>query len=167
MRAQPGHRGVGVGARDLELDVAVELVEAGVAVDLGAAGPSSRSSACSRSDRFMVLLHCFEREPALFEMFAQLLPRVVHGLVERAAIRAEPLGEHVDRNAVQRERDEHAPLMRRQPSLTAACNVVTSSFCSASAAGPRPALERASQPSGSSGISRPCHERLRNLTAAS
>ena len=32
---QPGDRGVGVGARELELDIAVELVEADVAADLG------------------------------------------------------------------------------------------------------------------------------------
>ena len=45
---------------------------------------------------------------------AELAPRVVQGLVEGAARRAEPLGEHVDRHAVQRERDEHLPLMRGQ-----------------------------------------------------
>ena len=38
---------------------------------------------------------------------AQLAPRVVQRLVERAAVRVQPLGEHVDRHAVQRERDEH------------------------------------------------------------
>src|SRR5688500_3474339 len=35
MRAQPGDRGVRVGAGELELDVAVELVEARLAADLG------------------------------------------------------------------------------------------------------------------------------------
>ena len=39
--AHAGHRRVGVAAGDLQFDVAVELVEALVAADLGAAGPSS------------------------------------------------------------------------------------------------------------------------------
>ena len=46
-------------------------------------------------------------------MVAQLAPRVVQGLVERAARRPEPLGEHVDGDAVQRQRDEHRALTRR------------------------------------------------------
>src|SRR5215218_7697423 len=47
-------------------------------------------------------------------MAAQLAARVVQGLVERAAGRAQALGEHVDRDSVQREGDEHTPLVRRQ-----------------------------------------------------
>ena len=39
MRPQPGDRRVRVGARELELDVAVELLEAGLAADLGLCRP--------------------------------------------------------------------------------------------------------------------------------
>src|SRR5215213_4111801 len=74
VRAQAGDGGVGIGAGDFELDVAVELVEADVAADLGAgrpeepgkhvlrmlllghrssklSGPRPRSSRCLRSLR--------------------------------------------------------------------------------------------------------------------
>src|SRR4051794_4922755 len=39
---------------------------------------------------------------------------VVQRLVERAASRRKPIGEHVDRHFVQRQRDEHLALMRGQ-----------------------------------------------------
>ena len=44
-------------------------------------------------------------------MAAELLARVVERLVERAASGAHAIGEHVDRHAVQGERDEHASLV--------------------------------------------------------
>src|ERR687896_68106 len=47
-------------------------------------------------------------------MRTQLAPRVVQGLVEGAAGRLQPLSEDVDRYAVQRERDQHPPLVGRQ-----------------------------------------------------
>ena len=47
-------------------------------------------------------------------MLAELAACVVQGLVERAARRAEPVGEDVDGHSVQRERDEDAPLVGRQ-----------------------------------------------------
>src|SRR3712207_9596387 len=47
-------------------------------------------------------------------MSAQLPTGVVQGLVERISVRVQPLCQHVDRNAVERKRHEHAPLMRRQ-----------------------------------------------------
>jgi RNA polymerase sigma-70 factor (ECF subfamily) len=40
---------------------------------------------------------------------------------ERAARRVQPLGEHVDRHAVQRERNQHAPLTRRCMTRGGAC----------------------------------------------
>ena len=51
--AQSGNRRVGVVAGELELDVAVELVEALVAADLRPAGPRVRPRGCSRSGRFI------------------------------------------------------------------------------------------------------------------
>ena len=53
-------------------------------------------------------------KPALVQMLAQLVPRVVQGLVERPTRRAEPLGKHVDRHAVQGEGDENSALVRGQ-----------------------------------------------------
>src|SRR3954454_10215488 len=44
----------------------------------------------------------------------QLAPGVVQGLVERAAGRAESLRQHVDRDAVERQRHEHLALARGQ-----------------------------------------------------
>src|SRR4051794_6447589 len=44
----------------------------------------------------------------------ELAAGVMQRLVQRAARRAEPLGEHVDRDAVERERDEHLALVRRE-----------------------------------------------------
>ena len=101
-------------------------------------------------------------------MLAQLAPGVVQRLVERAAVRVQPLGEHVDRDAVQRKGDENTPLVRRQDlARSRRCSVASSSLCSASSSGSSPALENRLQLSGSSGTSRPCQERFRSFTAAS
>src|SRR3982750_3095855 len=47
-------------------------------------------------------------------MVAQLAPRVVQRLVQRAAVRVQPLGENIDRYTVDRKRDEDTPLVRSQ-----------------------------------------------------
>src|ERR671925_337388 len=47
-------------------------------------------------------------------MAAQLGARVVQGLVESTPRRVQALGEHVDRDAVQRKSDDDSPLVRRQ-----------------------------------------------------
>ena len=64
---------------------------------------------------------------------SELLPRVVEGLVEGAAGRVEPLGEHVDRDAVERERDQHLALVRAQLALDRfaepGVSVVSTDFC--------------------------------------
>ena len=85
-------------------------------------------------------------------------------LVERATRGPEPVGEHVDRHAVEREGDEHPALVRVSAVATAACTAPRSS---ASRAGPCWRLPTSSHVSGSSGTSRPCHARLRSFTAAS
>src|SRR5439155_11592945 len=56
-------------------------------------------------------------ETARLEVRAQVASRVVERLVERVPVAVEPLGEHVDRHAVERERDEYLPLARRQRRL--------------------------------------------------
>src|SRR5437764_173778 len=48
------------------------------------------------------------------EFLAQLAPRVVKGLVERTTAAAESLRQYVDRHLIQRQRDEHGPLMVSQ-----------------------------------------------------
>src|SRR5262245_51015652 len=48
------------------------------------------------------------------QVAAQLAAGVVERLVERTTCGLQALGEHVDRDVVQRERDEHAPLVRGQ-----------------------------------------------------
>src|SRR3954447_21420640 len=48
------------------------------------------------------------------EMRAELPPRIVESLVQSAARRAQPVGQDVDRDAVERDRDQHAALMRRE-----------------------------------------------------
>src|SRR4051795_1594046 len=50
-------------------------------------------------------------------MRAQFAPRVVQGLVESAARRVEAIREDIDRNVVERQRDQHAALMRGQALL--------------------------------------------------
>src|SRR3954462_552186 len=47
-------------------------------------------------------------------MFAKLAPRVVQCLVERAAVAVQPLGVHIDRLTVERQRREDNLLMRYQ-----------------------------------------------------
>src|SRR5215212_3833634 len=55
-------------------------------------------------------------EAGVGEGRAQLAARVVQCLVERAARRAESLGEHVDGDAVERQGGEDLALMRRERS---------------------------------------------------
>src|SRR4051794_14707669 len=53
-------------------------------------------------------------------MTAQLPARVVQRLVQRIAVRVQAVREHVDRYAVQRERRQHATLVRREDLLDGA-----------------------------------------------
>ena len=127
----------------------------------GAAGPRSRPY------HLIDLGTLGHRSPSR-EVLSQLATRVVQRLVEGAAGGRQAIGEDVDRNAVQRERDEHATLVRRQHvgdrnlQRREQLAVVPPA---------RPARGRRSrtafQLSGSSGTSRPCQARLRSFTAAS
>lgn len=67
----------------------------------------------------MIVLHYIEveGEASLGELGAQLSPRVVQCLVERAAGRVEPFGQHVDRHLVERERDQHLALVPGQAAV--------------------------------------------------
>ena len=115
MSPEAGHFGVRVGTGHLELDVAVELGEALVAAELGLAGPSTRTTA-SLSLRLLssCLLGAVNGKPDAARWSAELAARIVQSLVERPSAAPEALGEHVDRNAVQRQGYEHLPLVRRQ-----------------------------------------------------
>ena len=97
----------GLGALELELDVLVEPFEALVAEQL----ESCRAEQPLQGVVVWVLvhdrsaLHRVERDALLGEIDAQLSARVVKRLVERAAARGELLCQHVERHAVERERD--------------------------------------------------------------
>ena len=112
----PGTAASASRAGELQLDVAVELVEAPLAAELG----SRRGRAGGRGGLQVLwvghrLAFASERvEAAAGKLDAKLAAGVVQGLVERAARGPEPLGEDVDRHAVERERDEDIALVRRQ-----------------------------------------------------
>ena len=103
MRAHSRNRGVGVAAVDLQLDVGVEQLEALVAADLRAGRTQQRIH-----DRWS--LH----DLLVVEQPAQARACVVQRLVEGVAIGGEAVGEHVDRNAVDRERQQDLPLVGRE-----------------------------------------------------
>ena len=97
----------------------------------------------------------------------ELAPGVVQRLVERAACRAEALGEDVDRDALEREGDEHGALMGGQGGRDRLRTAREQLGVSASAPGPRRAPRRAPSRRRSSATSRPCQARRRAFTAAS
>ena len=168
--AQAGERGVDVAAGELELHVPVELLEAGLAAD-SARRPEE---AAQLSLQIAMLGHFVSsrndpiERPHVVEVAAKLPASVVERLVERAATRVEAVCEDVDRHAVQRERDEHAALVRRQDVLDRVLQRREQlSSAPLPVSGARPALEKSDQASGSSGTSRPCQARFRSFTAAS
>src|SRR2546423_144388 len=59
----------------------------------------------------------FRANADLFEPRARGASRVWERLVERSARCPEPFREHVDRNSVHRQRDQHRPLVRRETVL--------------------------------------------------
>ena len=82
--------------------------------------------------------------------------------------RAEPLGEHVDRDAVERQGHEHLPLVRRQGSPRSRPEEASrSSLCSARSPGPSAALANTVHILRLERDLRPYHARLRSFTAAS
>ena len=171
VRTQAGNRRVDVLAGELELDVAVERLEA----RLAARPPARRGRAAGRA-----------LASGLVCVIGALPPAMVPGRARgRAGAAAACAGRRarsctaprVSCRAARRARrsarrsDARATSTRRwwgvSTSAIARCSVARSSPCSASASGSRPALEIAPQLSGSSGSSRPCQARFRSLTAAS
>ena len=100
-------------------------------------------------------------------MFAELSPCVVQSLVESAAVSVQPLGQDVDRDAVQGERDEHTSLVRRQHLCDRALQSLEQLALLGLGVGLEARTRKRPQPSGSSGTSRPCQARFRSFTAAS
>ena len=106
VRAHPGNRLVGVSAGEFELDLAVELIEALLAGELGVGGseqPSQERIACPES----VVSSSSpsggrqpERVAVGFELVAQLAPGIVNRSIQRTSRCAEPIGKHVDRHFV-------------------------------------------------------------------
>ena len=175
MRAHARHRGLGIGAGELELDIEIKLLEALLAADLGSRRAREAREQVAH-DRWIrerrscqaSLLLFVQAQAARRERASELLSPVVQGLVEGAAGRVQPLGEHVDRHLVQGERDEHLALVGAQLLLdrlvqrTELIGRLDRLLCGALVlvGDQRPCL-------GRSGISRPCQERFRTLAAAS
>jgi hypothetical protein len=105
-------------------------------------------------------------EPSVRQVGAQVSACVVQCLIERTAIGVEPVGEHVDRDAVDGESDKDAPLVRCQRGDSVLKGGEQLRLFGGFG-GAEPALEKRSQLSCSTGISRPCQARLRSFTAAS
>ena len=137
-------------------------------VTSGAAGPSTRARRSRVSSLIASPPSDRSAGPCERELGSELAPGVVQRLVERAARRAEALGEDVDRDVLKRDRDEHRALVGSSArSRSRPATARSSSAVSASTPGPAPRRREARQPSSSSGTSRPCHARRRAFTAAS
>jgi hypothetical protein len=91
---------------------------------------------------------------------------VVQRLVERAARRLQPLGEHVDGYVVEREGDEDGPLVRCQRGRDSVADRLEQLAPLRPSSGVAPALARTFHASSARGISRPCQERRLTLTEA-
>src|SRR5829696_3457478 len=84
----------------------------------GWAGPSSRLMVSSVGLSMIVSpLDRVEGEAPRRQIGAQLPARIVKGLVQRATSRAQPVGKHVERHAVEREGHEDLALVLGQASL--------------------------------------------------
>ena len=137
-----GHSGVGTGAAELELHVAVELGKALLAGQLrplrseesleqAPAGlPRLLNHGLRLERRFGI-----ELKARLGQVGAQLPASVVDGLVERATGRAEAFGEDIYRHSIQRDRDQDLALVGESTLSIASATVPNSSCPSALAAG--------------------------------
>lgn len=116
MGAHAGDHGVGVGARQLRVDVDVELLEALVAEDLGLGWTEKAGddAVVFGSGNGCLPLPGPRGHAALGEPSAEAAPGVVERLVQRAAWRGQAFGEHVDRDAVDRKRDQDLALVGRE-----------------------------------------------------
>ena len=88
-------------------------------------------------------------------------------LVERSAGRVEPLGEDVDRDAVERDRDEHLALVGAEPAADRVAQGAEQLALGGVLVGDSARDAISGQTAGSSGSSRSCHARRRSFTAAS
>jgi hypothetical protein len=113
-------------------------------------------------------LRCgFKLEPVLRQSGAELAPGVVQRLVERAAGRAEPIGEASIGTSLSVSATSTARWCGVSDSAMAAHTAAISSELWASAEGDERRSASRAQPSSSSGISRAFQACLRTLTAAS
>ena len=161
----PGTARLGVGAGELELDVAVELLEALLAGELGPGGPEQRG----RSRSVVVLMAQSLRrggrvQAARGRSRAQLAAGVVQGLVERAAGGASrsartSIGTPLSASATSTSRwwavSAVAIASRSAREQLGALDVARAG---------RPGVGEAGPASGSSGTSRPCQARRRSFT---
>jgi DNA-binding NarL/FixJ family response regulator len=168
VRAQSGNGCVGVGAGSFELDIAVELVEAGVAAYLRprrAQEPAQRLLEIGSLHHFSSeFSSASPRSSRCFRSFRRASCSVLYSALRLVLSRSA-------RTSIGTPFTDSATRTRRWCGVST-CSIAffsapSSSLCSASASGPRPAFENRLQPSGSSGTSRLCQARFRSLTAAS
>jgi hypothetical protein len=119
VRAHPRDSIICVCTLQLELYVLVDFLEALVAEQfgLGRAEQSFEGVVIHALVHDPYSLDRVKREAFLGEVGAQLSPCIVKCLVERSACRAEPLGQHVERYAVERERHQHFALVLSQAAV--------------------------------------------------
>ena len=154
---------------DLKIDIAIELVEALVAADLclgRAEQPSEHVLEVGRLHHVILLERDDRVEPAARQVGAQVSACVVQRLVERAAVGVEPVGEHVDRDAVDGESDKDVPLVGVRAAIPS-CSSGEQFRLFGGVGGAEAGAREEIPASCSSGISRPCQARLRSFTAAS
>ena len=149
-RACPGTASSASSPGELELDVAVELLEALLAGELGPGGAEQPRQQHGRHRCRGHRSRSRRSRPARRERGAELAPGIVDGLVERAARGAEALGEDVDRDAL--ERDARRGRSRwcgvRSCAIARRTAASSSRGLGALAAARRSAPASASQPSG-------------------
>lgn len=108
MCAKAGDHGVGFLACELEFDVAVELVETGLAAHIGAGRSEQTSQGLVRDpvESSLRLLPCVAARPVSVRCWRSLQRASCKVFVERAAGCVQSLGEDVDRYAVEGECEE-------------------------------------------------------------
>ena len=153
-------------AGELELDVAVELVEALVAADLGPARAEQRAAPAESGDPSA-------SPPTSRGEAAPRAARAACGARRAASCRGRRGwcrgARRARRSARRSARARRAPRAggASGPRRSRAAAPPSSSRCSASSPGVGPALANSVPASGSRGTSRPCHARRRSFTAAS
>src|SRR5919197_1009426 len=169
MRSQPRDLLLGIRAGDLELDVAVELLEALVAGHLGAGGPQQASQESVEARHHRVVpppavgssaKPSASRRPRSFRRASWIVLYSAPRVVPRRSARTS-MGTPLSATATRTSRwwsVSSESIASRTASSSSACSTPPSADELSAASG---------QCSGASGSSRPCHGRRRSFTEAS